>query len=59
MSTGREYAERDSPRIGRQNVTVMPWLGLSQWREDDLKAIFAYLRTQKPVYRPIAPHPVD
>ena len=57
--SSREYAERDSPRIGRQNVTVMPWLGLSQWREDDLKAIFAYLRTQKPVYRPIAPHPVD
>ncbi len=55
----REYAERDSPHIGRQSVTVMPWLSLSQLREDDLRAIYAFLRTQKPVYRAINPHPVE
>jgi hypothetical protein len=37
----------------------MPWLQLSRLRPDDLKAIFYYLRGQKPVYRLIDPHPVN
>jgi mono/diheme cytochrome c family protein len=55
----REYAEQESPKVGPGSLTVMPWLELSQMREDDLKAIFAYFRAQKPVYRLIDPHPVN
>ena len=55
----REYAERGSPKVGPENLTVMPWLELSQLQADDLKAIFAYLRTQKPAYRPIDLHPAE
>lgn len=55
----REYVERGSPKVGPENLTVMPWLGLTQVEPDDLKAIFAYLRTQKPVYRPIVLHPQE
>lgn len=55
----REYVERGSPKVGPENLTVMPWLGLCQLQADDLNAIFAYLRTQKPVYRPIVLHPLN
>jgi len=55
----REYVERGSPKVGPENLTVMPWLGLTQLEPEDLKAIFAYLRTQKAVYRPIVLHPLE
>jgi len=55
----RAYAEGESPKVGPESLTVMPWLQLSRLRPDDLKAIFYYLRGQKPVYRLIDPHPVN
>lgn len=33
---------------GKHN-TIMPWIMLSQMKEEDLKAVYAYLRTVKPV----------
>jgi mono/diheme cytochrome c family protein len=54
----REYMERGSPKVGPESLTVMPWLELCQWQPDDLKAVYAFLRAQKPVYRPIVPHPL-
>ena len=33
---------------GKQN-TIMPWIMLGQMKESDLKAIYAYLRTIKPI----------
>ena len=35
----------------------MPWLNFSQLPPEDLKAIFAYLRTRVPVYHPVETHP--
>jgi mono/diheme cytochrome c family protein len=55
----REYAEGESPKVGPERLTVMPWLGLSRLRPDDLKAMYQFLRRQKPVYRPIDLHPVN
>ena len=34
---------------GRDILPPMPWFGLSKLSDDDLKAIFAYLRTIKPI----------
>lgn len=39
----------------REN-TVMPWLNYAGMSREDLGAIYAYLRTQKPVLRRIAKH---
>lgn len=39
------------------NFSVMPWLGFRQLPEDDLKAIFAYLRTVKPIRNKVETHP--
>jgi hypothetical protein len=35
----------------------MPWLNFSQLPPEDLKAIYAYLRSRPPVYRAIETHP--
>jgi hypothetical protein len=36
----------------------MPWLSLSRMDPEDLKAIYAFLRTQRPVYNPVETHPL-
>ncbi|MGQ9916582.1 MAG: c-type cytochrome [Bryobacteraceae bacterium] len=46
-----------APRAVQENFTVMPWYGFSQMKEEDLRAIYAYLRTLKPVYNPVVLHP--
>lgn len=54
----RGYAQNGSPPIaGPQAFTLMPWLGLSQWPAEDLSAVYAYLRTLKPVHNPVETHP--
>jgi cytochrome c553 len=53
----REWAERGAPKVGPENFTVMPWLSYAELQPEDLRAIYAYLRAQKPVYQPIQPRP--
>jgi mono/diheme cytochrome c family protein len=53
----REYAENGSPKAGPENFTIMPWLDFSQLETDDLRAIYSFLRTQKPVYHAVDSHP--
>jgi mono/diheme cytochrome c family protein len=43
--------------MGRNILPPMPWEDFSTLTEDDLKAIFAYLRTLKPVVNPV-PSPI-
>jgi mono/diheme cytochrome c family protein len=45
------------PKANQSNFTLMPWLMMSRMNEDDLKAIYAYLRTVKPIYNPVETHP--
>jgi mono/diheme cytochrome c family protein len=45
------------PPANQSTFTLMPWLFLSHLEEADLKAIYAYLRTVKPVYNPVEVHP--
>jgi hypothetical protein len=53
----REYADKGSPAAGPENFTLMPWLNLCQLEADDLRAIYAFLRTQRPVYHIVDSHP--
>jgi hypothetical protein len=53
----REYAENGSPNVGPENFTIMPWLEFSQLEANDLRAIYVFLRTQKPVYHAVDSHP--
>ncbi len=46
-----------APRAVQANFTLMPWYGFAHMKDEDLRAIYAYLRTLKPVYNPVVPHP--
>jgi hypothetical protein len=53
----RKYVEKGSPKIGPESFTLMPWLPFCQLPEEDLKAIFAFLKTQPAVYNAVETHP--
>ena len=53
----REYVEHGSPAVGPEGFTLMPWLNLAQLPEEDLKAIYAFLRTQNAVANAVETHP--
>jgi hypothetical protein len=54
----KEYAEKGSPQVGPESFTLMPWLNFAQLKPEDLKAIYAFLRTQQPIYHVVDSHPV-
>ena len=41
----KDYAEHESPKVGPERFTLMPWLNLSRLPDEDLEALYAYLRT--------------
>ncbi|MBI4893568.1 MAG: cytochrome c, partial [Acidobacteria bacterium] len=49
----------NAPRTTQANFTVMPWYSFAQMTEDDLKAIYAYLRTIPAVRNPVDMHPAQ
>lgn len=51
VNASEGYVERDP---GKQN-SMMPWSMFGKMKDEDLKAIYAYLRTVKPVKGKIAP----
>jgi hypothetical protein len=61
VKTFRDYANfaqgSPLPPATQANFTLMPWPVLSQTPEEDLKAIYAYLKTLKPIRNPVTKHP--
>lgn len=54
----KEYAVSGPPPLpGPDAFTIMPWLPLAQLPPEDLKAMYAYLRTLTPVHNPVETHP--
>jgi mono/diheme cytochrome c family protein len=54
----KDYAEHGSPKMsGPEQFTVMPWLSFARLTPEDLGAIYAYLRTVKPVRNYVEKHP--
>ncbi|MBZ5537958.1 MAG: cytochrome c [Acidobacteriia bacterium] len=53
----RDYVEKGPPRVGPENFTLMPWLGLSQLPPEDLSAIYAFLKSQPAVYNSVEKRP--
>jgi len=54
----KAFAEQGPPPLpGPQAFTLMPWLAMSRLDAGDLKAIYAFLRTVKPVRHYVERHP--
>jgi mono/diheme cytochrome c family protein len=53
----REYVEKGSPQVGPESFTLMPWLNLCQLPKEDLKSIYAFIRTRQPIYKAVDTHP--
>ena len=51
----REYLDKGSPVVPPDRQTPMPWLSLCQLDTAELRAIHAFLRSQPPVHRKVAP----
>jgi mono/diheme cytochrome c family protein len=46
-----------APKAAQAGFTLMGWMDYSRMEEDDLRAIYDYLRTLKPVHNPVERHP--
>lgn len=53
----KDYAAKGAPEIRPELNTVMPWLSYTNMEADDLKAIYAYLRTLPPLVNAVVTHP--
>ena len=53
----REYAENGSPKVGAGELYDDAVAGFLASSEGDLRAIYSFLRTQKPVYHAVDSHP--
>ena len=46
-----------APKSVQANFTIMPWMAYSQLEDDDLRAIYAYLKSVKEVRHSVEVHP--
>jgi len=53
----RKYAAEGVPAVKPESFTVMPWMSFSRYSAEELGAIYAYLRTVKPVNNSVETHP--
>ena len=55
----REYETKPFPVVNKEQFTIMPWLSLAKLPPEDLEAIYAYLRSLRPVSNKVDVHPVQ
>jgi mono/diheme cytochrome c family protein len=53
----RNLSGDNVPKASQANFTVMPWLALSRMEDEDIKAIYAYLRTAPAKVNSVTVHP--
>ena len=54
----KEYAEGKAPPSTPDNFTVMPWLRFNGIEDDDLRSIFAFLKSLKPIEHVVETRPL-
>jgi mono/diheme cytochrome c family protein len=54
-----EMTYENAPTMTQASFTLMPWPGFARLSEGDLKAIYGYLRTLKPIYNSVEIHPAQ
>ncbi len=53
----RGYAEKGSPKVSNDDFTLMAWVNYARLPDEDLRAIYNYLRTQPAIYNAVDSHP--
>lgn len=53
------FTHQNLPVNNQTNFTLMPWLALSRLTDEDLRAIYAFLKTRRPIYNPVDIHPAQ
>jgi mono/diheme cytochrome c family protein len=53
----KKYVQDGPPAMTAENFTLMPWLSFARMPSEDLSAIYAFLRTVKPVNHSVETHP--
>jgi mono/diheme cytochrome c family protein len=57
FQSNQHLSVENAPPANQSNFTVMPWSTFSQMKDEDLHAVYAYLRTLKPIHNPVEVHP--
>ncbi len=52
-----DFANGGAPAVSADTFTLMPWLAYSKLTDEDIRAIYRYLRTVKPVVHKVQTHP--
>lgn len=52
----KTYVDNGPPKVGPDRFTLMPWLNFSQLPEEELEAIFTYLKSRMPVVHKVNTH---
>ena len=53
----RKYQTEGVPEVKPESFTIMPWMAFTKLSREELSAIYAYLRTIKPVNHSVETHP--
>jgi len=53
----RDYAEKGAPKVSNDDFTLMAYVNYSRLPDEDLGAIYLYLRTQPGIYNAVDSHP--
>jgi mono/diheme cytochrome c family protein len=54
-----ELTYANAPQANQASFTIMNWRSFAQLKDDDLRAIYAFLRTVKPIHNAVDVHPAQ
>ena len=53
----RKYAAEGPPEVKPESFTVMPWMAFAKYSNEELSAIYTFLRTLAPIKHSVETHP--
>lgn len=57
LAAYREYDRNGAPQVGPERFTLMPWLNFSRLTDDDVEAIWEYIRRRPAISNMVNTHP--
>lgn len=57
MHAMQQYKTTESPKVGPERFTLMPWIAYSNMTDHDLESIFLYIKSRRAITNSVVPHP--